>query len=395
MQTWALRSAIPISSLDSFDADSLEFLRHTVAQKRLVLLGESSHGVEEYMKFKLHAIRFLHEEMGFNVIAFESSLLECWKANRSMTPTSSPGKIMKSIYSVWHSDATRELFEYVASTLDSDRPLQLAGFDIDQSNSDWNEAIEFMLEIVPDSEAEMKAELSVTRAGFEDNSGYDEERNRRMAAVAQRFDHLRDRSSGNARTDFALAAQLARSLIAQAKFPTLGKADRRALRDSVMAENVTSLAESAFPGEKIVVWAHNAHIDKRASQRRLADRSAETLRFRLDEARGVTMMGEILHARYGSSSYVVGLFMASGTYRTQNGNSRVRRLRRDSIEFLLHEADVAATYMDFATNADPIGRRWLTSRTRVLYAGPYWYSIVPAQHFDAVVVITNANVPGD
>ena len=45
-------------------------------------LGESGHGVREFNLAKVRLIRFLHEEMGFDVLAFESGLFECWQAER-------------------------------------------------------------------------------------------------------------------------------------------------------------------------------------------------------------------------------------------------------------------------------------------------------------------------
>ena len=45
-------------------------------------LGESGHGVAEFNHAKVRLIKFLHQQMGFDVIAFESGLFECFNADR-------------------------------------------------------------------------------------------------------------------------------------------------------------------------------------------------------------------------------------------------------------------------------------------------------------------------
>ncbi|HEV7993374.1 MAG TPA: hypothetical protein VGP25_16230 [Gemmatimonadaceae bacterium] len=79
---WVKGAAHPIRSL-SYDGDfsDLRFLATTLQGKRLVQLGESGHGVSEFSLAKVRLIKFLHEELGYDVIAFESSLFACWDAD--------------------------------------------------------------------------------------------------------------------------------------------------------------------------------------------------------------------------------------------------------------------------------------------------------------------------
>ena len=73
---WVRSNHYTVRSLTSTRTDDLQFLKKVIGNRRLVQLGESGHGVREFNIAKVRLIRFLHEEMGFDVIAFESGLFE-------------------------------------------------------------------------------------------------------------------------------------------------------------------------------------------------------------------------------------------------------------------------------------------------------------------------------
>jgi len=81
---WLAKSATRIRSLDPSDGDfsDLEPLRAALKGARVVMLGEQSHGDGTTFLAKTRLIRFLHEQMGFNVLAFESGLYDRGGAGR-------------------------------------------------------------------------------------------------------------------------------------------------------------------------------------------------------------------------------------------------------------------------------------------------------------------------
>jgi erythromycin esterase len=52
----------------------LESLRELIADMRIVLLGEQTHGDGATFDAKVELIKFLHDELGFDIVAFESPL---------------------------------------------------------------------------------------------------------------------------------------------------------------------------------------------------------------------------------------------------------------------------------------------------------------------------------
>src|SRR5688572_12479949 len=89
----------PVNSAREDDFADLQFLKTVIGDRRIVQLGESHHSVAEYGAMKTRLIKFLHQEMGFDVLAFESSIYECYAADlRQMTATDA---LFSSIFAVW------------------------------------------------------------------------------------------------------------------------------------------------------------------------------------------------------------------------------------------------------------------------------------------------------
>lgn len=116
-------------------------LKPLLHDKRIVFLGESSHGVAEFNLAKTRIIQFLHQERGYNVLAFESGMGNVMNAQGQIDKQAAQQTMKDAIFGVWWTKETLPLFEYAKTTQQTDQPLALAGFDIQQqgpfTNGDW------------------------------------------------------------------------------------------------------------------------------------------------------------------------------------------------------------------------------------------------------------------
>lgn len=199
---WVRLHARPIRSLSASDFSDLQFLAPLLAGRRIVQLGESSHGVAEFNLVKVRLIRYLHEELGYDVIAFESPFVACERAQRHSTRLS-PADLMRAcIGEVWQTEEVLPLFEYIKETQRTARPLFLAGFDIQRFA---------VMRFYGESDPPM-----VARQVAKSNQVY------------ERFRRVNERPGE--------------------------------VRDLGMADNIEFLLNERYPDKKIMVWAHNGHI---------------------------------------------------------------------------------------------------------------------------------------
>lgn len=101
---WLRKNAIQIRSVSPEDRDfsDLQPLRAILKDKQVVLLGEQSHGDGAVFLAKTRLIQFLHEEMGFDVLAFESGLFDCRKAWEALQAGEEPKMAMRrGIFGIW------------------------------------------------------------------------------------------------------------------------------------------------------------------------------------------------------------------------------------------------------------------------------------------------------
>ncbi|QJR16691.1 erythromycin esterase family protein [Usitatibacter palustris] len=368
---------VPIRSLFSDDFSDLQFLKPLLEGKRIVQLGESSHGVAEFNWMKARLVRFLHRELGFDVVAFESSLSGCDVADAGIG-TKPPGDVMRDcIFSVWHSSETLGVFEYLDATRKVGQRISLAGFDtqnsgyarravharlityaalVDPKLGDRIEAAEpFTLR-----PKLSKEEAGTLRAAYTDLA---EGLARNRATLMQK---------ATRHIDIDLAIQEARSrvrLVDQLAEPDLVRS--MPIRDEGMADNLDFIADRMFPGRKIIVWAHNGHIAK-------------------DDPNAPGFMGSHVARRRGQETYTVGLYMGRGMS-AMNDRSVVDIAPppHGSLEAIIASAGWRMGFVDFSRSPS----EWMLSTVIARGWGREILRLVPAKAYDAVIYIDRVTPP--
>ncbi|MEM7764176.1 MAG: erythromycin esterase family protein [Pseudomonadota bacterium] len=402
--TWFAENTSIIRSLtEDEDFGDLSFLDGDLANKRIVMLGESSHGVKQYSQAKVRLIKYLHERLGYNVIAFESGLYECEIEQRSIERGDARGAMAGCIFGVWDSAEVLELFRYVEATQDTSAPMRITGFDVQYSGirARPGRRAAYIASLVEKASPSYAVEVSnletlledlVANAGQADSATSPSIRELRQAVptIANNYLVLADYLLANetaitadgtfSRHDVLVAAQVART----APFLAQQTADRFDLeqsirhRDEGMALNFIELANAIYPNEKIIGWAHNAHIRHRGEG------------FVLDGN-----MGKHVHDALADEMYTVGFYMYRGQHAFNDRSvQNVRPPIDNSLEAIFYSRRLAYLWLDLE-NADlsSDGANWVRSRS-VNYAWGYEpITMQLNEEYDGLLMIDTAEPP--
>lgn len=394
--------AVPLHSLTSTNFSDLAPLRQRLDGVRIVQLGESSHGAAEYNQIKTRLVRFLHEEMGFDVLAFESDPYQCALANQTAGEASAVATLTSCVVGVWHTEEVRELFEYIRATRTTDRPLILAGYDIQPIGPNKQGRPDYLAQVVatvdPAYAEEVRAldQRFLTAYGSGRRAGrayFNEHRSELIDGYVALNTFLRERESllvqafaTNADPLAPLMAQqisysMAQYLRQQTAETTL---EYMELRDQGMAENLIYLAETLRPGARVIAWAHNAHIQYNnqtidltgVDEPEISSRSA----------------GWWLRERYGDDLYTIGLYASAGRMaRNDREVITVTPVLPNSLE--AQAIPAGAPGMLFLAPTDGSRDPLWHQPTSAKYWGAADLPMILSEQYDAVVLLRETTPP--
>jgi erythromycin esterase len=395
---WVASHAQPIRSLGATDFRDLAFLAPLLEGKRIVQLGESGHGVAEFSLAKVRFIKYLHEQLGYDVIAFESSVFECDRAQRAIGTLSADQLMRSCIFGVWHSAETRPLFEYIKQTQSTSHPLSLAGFDSQISTPTASARPAFFRDLIATVDTayarSVYARDSSYLVALRGGPGSPTLARDRDATVAF-YDSLATWLRANERRLVAkvpddrfapmIARQTALSMIAFTRQMAQGPSLGTPVRDRAMADNLDFLLTERYPARKVMVWAHNFHIQHRERVATRDDGLANAT---------PTTMGVWTARRHRAELYSIGLFMYRGGAAMNDGQVYpIGRMRAGSLESILHRAPWRYAFVDLSRPTESPETSWIFQRIPSMSWGTQVDPLVPRDEYDGILFIDTVHPP--
>lgn len=395
---WIVDHHQPVRSVTSGNFADLQFLKGVIGERRIVQLGESGHGVREFDQAKVRLIRFLHEQMGFDVIAFESGLYECYQADAEV-PSATPEAVMRHcIFGVWHTQEVLALFDYIRQTRSTSRPLTLAGFDIQVSAG--SEAIGrpgFFRDLVAKVDPAYARRVQVMdstyldalRAGIPQFNEYTRSRGAALDAAYDSLARFFDAHEAGLRRAYPAQPEVARvarrSALNAVEFAheLAGTSDteQTIVRDRGMADNVDFLVNELYPGKKVIVWAHNAHVRHAGEESTYFTNPS---------------MGSWIVARHRPELYTVGVYMYRGTAAT-NGRQvysvSIPAHERGSLESVLYRARKKYLFVDMLGQQRSPGNSWMFQPIPSHEWGTELQVMVPRDQYDGILFVDTTSPP--
>ncbi|HKG25344.1 MAG TPA: erythromycin esterase family protein [Thermomicrobiales bacterium] len=359
----------------SVDASGALQLLDLVGDARFVLIGEASHGTDEFYRLRAEVTKRLIEERGFHAVAAEADWPDAFRVNRYVrarsddpNPDAALSDFRRFPQWMWRNTVVLDFVGWLRSHNDA-QPREEAkagvyGLDLYSLNSSIESVLEYLEKVDPEAARRARARYSCFDHFGDDAQAYgyatslgvaesceDEvvqqliDLRRRAAELAQRDGHVAEDEFFNAEMN----ARLARDAERYYRSMFRGRVSSWNLRDRHMAETLEALAAHVdrrvgAGRSKIVVWAHNSHLgDARATA--------------MGES-GELNLGQLVRERWGRDACLVGFSTYHGTVTAASDwgapaeRKRVRTALPDSYELLFHQVAIPSHFFDLRGEAE-------------------------------------------
>jgi erythromycin esterase len=366
---WARDHSHPIAAtapVTDDDYADLQFFKQVIGDRRLVQLGESGHGVAQFDSAKVRLVKFFHEQMGFDVIAFESSIYECFAANAEAARASIAGAtvMIDSIFAVWWSQQTLAFLKRVVAVVDDSYAEQVFSFDSD-----------FVGGLRINATAYARLHEKDLLDGYSRLERFIHDRREPLAKafgsdpaplIAERTAHS--------------MVEYVRQIVASADRPSdVSDSGGGAIRDAAMADNLAFLLRELYPDKKILVWAHNFHI--RHANTATASNAQRT-------------MGSFTVQQFRDDLYTIGLYMNRGQAAFNDRTIyTISAAPAESLEWVLFNVGPPAVFVDFLHQTSEAGNDWIFKPLFTREWGLYPVFMAPRDQYDGVLFIDMVTAP--
>ena len=323
---------------------------------RVVLIGEASHGTDEFYERRAELTKRLIVEKGFRGVAAEADFPDAWRVNRFVRGTGNDAEAVEALSDfkrfpswMWRNadvlDFVGWLREHNDRIGDPSARVGFYGLDLYSLHTSIAAVLDYLDNVDPEAAKRARYRYACFEHFGEDPQTYgyatsfglspDCEREvvNQLVEMQRRREELAARGGGDDEELFA-AEQNARVVKdAEEYYRSMfeGRVSSWNLRDTHMAETLDALLahlDRKGGRSKMVVWAHNSHVgDARATQ--------------MGEA-GEINIGQLARDRYPGQALLVGFSTYTGTVTAASEwgapaeRKRVRPALRDSYEALFH-----------------------------------------------------------
>ncbi len=408
------RAARPITgAVGEYDS-----LLELVGDRRLVLIGEASHGTHEFYRERARITRRLIDELGFTVVAVEGDWPDAYRVNRYVMGMSDDPDAETALRGflrfptwMWRNRDVLGFVQWLRARNDAQgnpgTKARFCGLDLYSLRTSIEAVIDYLDKVDPS-----EAERARHRYSCFDHVGAEGQaygyaiayqratpcENEVVAQLVelQRRSEIYLRRDGWVADDEQFYAEQNARLVRDAEeyYHQMYRAEVSSwnLRDEHMAGTLDALIEHLDRQSgrtKVVVWEHNSHVgDARATAM---------------GARGEFNVGQLARQRHGDEVALIGLTCFDGQVTAASDwgepaeRKRVRPARPDSYEGLLHEVGIPQFWIDTSDSdvGSVLSRPRLERAIGVIYRPEtelqsHYFEARLGDQFDAVIHIDRA-----
>lgn len=330
------------SDLESFE--NLSGLKETLKDVEVIALGENTHGLGEVFAAKTELVKFLHQELGFDLVLFESGFGDAalaWEQFDSISTKEFTRVFSSNFY--YNSEEIENLVGYAKS---QNGKLKIQGFDCQPQQ---NYLIKRMSEIIQPIDSTFAKLIPLEMRNFnnlyqfendKDTLSFNKQRDRFIEFLQKYNGFLNNNinqiiASGTTINDINNIKKSNEIFIETYSKMDMGEImswpAAYNLRDKAMFEIVKWFKEEN-PESKIIIWAQNSHIENKTKPNY-----------------NVNWMGHSLKKAYGNKYYSIGTVVYSGKNLNYNGTTEFEHKDRSYLAYHLNQFQKEKYVLDLRT----------------------------------------------
>ena len=347
-------------------ANDYDALLELIANARIVLLGEASHGTHEFYFERAQITKRLIAEKNFTVLAIEADWPDAWRVHRYVRGRSNDANAGEALSGfrrfpiwMWRNTVVVEFVEWLREfnqKLSKNKtPAGFYGMELYSLHASIDAVLNYLRKVDPDAAARARLRYSCfdhfsrepQEYGYGATVGTIE--SCASAVVAQLIDLQRNAAQFLSR-DGAVAAEelffaeqnarLVRNAEEYYRSMFRGRASSWNLRDHHMVETIDALVARLDGSRqpKAIIWAHNFHLgDARATEM---------------SQHGELNVGQLIRDRFGEQAVLIGFSTHHGTVTAASDwgaiaeRKNVRPALAGSYEELFHEIGLDRFWLD-------------------------------------------------
>lgn len=372
------------------EGNDFSFIDRFIKDKRIILLGENSHGIADYFTIKTDLIRYLCQNHGFNIVIFESGLLEATLCRQFLSNDSPEKQIQNSLLDIYHNEEMIPLFsEEWAQT------IILGGMDPQPT---YPLISELMLDWIKDhTDYELYESMrAVEKHYFELQDEMlikiTKPLKKRMKVAIQEYENLlkllkikqKNYKNPEIQRMLLLIQRGMQNRLQWLQVNLKGYLSSGIQRGFNMFQNLEWLMNHYYKNEKIIVWAHNFHIRKK--------------RPLMAKLLGIKSVGYWLQKKYPEDIFVIGLYAGNGKFATQlRVELEIDIKKKRHLESLLYETSESDLFIPLDVREQSADKKmWFKRRWWLLesgFSGFYPMALYPQDHYDAIIFIREVTSP--
>ncbi len=337
--------------IEDLERGSIERLIGRLAEAKVVLLGEATHGTSEFYRMRARITRELIDHHGFLAVGLEGDWPDVAVLDRRVR--GGPDReLREQAFArfpqwMWRNE---EMRAFVAWLADRNRAVEhrgerasLHGLDLYSLNNSIGAVLDYLDRTDPVAAETARVRYACFSPWEQDPATYGRavSAGRLEGCEAEAIAILRDllarrieyaQRDPEAWFDAARNAEVVKHAEAYYRAMYLSAAESWNLRDRHMFATLESVLRHRGPHAKAVVWAHNSHV---------GDASATEMGLR-----GETNLGELCRQHWGAAARLVGFGTHCGTVAAAHNWGdpveimRVRDSHEDSYERVCHDSGV-------------------------------------------------------